>query len=114
VLSNLLHNAVKYTDPGGRISLAAGRQAGAVTLSVSDTGRGIEPEALLHIFDLFSQVRPSEATGLGIGLSVVREIVGLHKGRIEARSEGLGHGSGCLELLQTQSWARRRWPRASR
>jgi two-component system CheB/CheR fusion protein len=68
-------------------------------LRVGDTGRGIEPEALLHIFDLFSQVRPSEAVGLGIGLSVVREIVGLHKGRIEARSEGLGHGSEFIVTL---------------
>ena len=99
VLSNLLRNAVKYTEPGGRISLAAERHPAAVTLRVSDTGRGIEPEALLHIFDLFSQVRPSEAVGLGIGLSVVREIVGLHKGRIEARSEGLGHGSEFIVTL---------------
>jgi two-component system CheB/CheR fusion protein len=68
-------------------------------LRVGDTGRGIEPEALLHIFDLFSQVRPGEAVGLGIGLSVVREIVGLHKGRIEARSEGLGHGSEFIVTL---------------
>lgn len=100
VLSNLLRNAVKYTDPGGRITLAADRGAETFTLRVSDTGRGIEPEALTHIFDLFSQVRrPSEVAGLGIGLSVVREIVALHQGRIEARSEGPGHGSDFIVTL---------------
>lgn len=99
VLSNLLRNAVKYTAPGGRISLAAHRGPGTVTLHVSDTGRGIEPEALPHIFDLFSQVRPSDDGGLGIGLSVVREIVGLHDGRIEARSEGPGDGSEFIVTL---------------
>ena len=99
VFSNLLRNAVKYTNPGGRISLAADRGPGTATLRVSDTGRGIESEALPHIFDLFSQVSPSEDGGLGIGLSVVREIVGLHDGRIEARSEGRGYGSEFIVTL---------------
>ena len=58
-----------------------------------DTGQGIAEGALTHIFDLFSQVRPDEGNGLGIGLSVVREIVVLHGGSIEARSEGTGKGS---------------------
>jgi len=99
VLSNLLRNAVKYTDPGGRISLSAGRDPEAITLRVSDTGRGIEVGSLTHIFDLFSQVRPFETAGLGIGLSVVREIVALHDGRIEARSEGPGHGAEFIVTL---------------
>ena len=99
VLSNLLRNAVKYTDPGGRLSLAAERRGGTITLRVSDTGRGIEAEALTRIFDLFSQVRPSEGGGLGVGLSVVREIVALHGGRIEARSKGAGHGSEFIVTL---------------
>jgi PAS domain S-box-containing protein len=99
VLSNLLRNAVKYTEPGGRISLTAERTASVVKLRVGDTGRGIETEALPHIFDLFSQVRPSEGTGLGIGLSVVRQIVALHGGTIEARSEGLGRGSQFIVTL---------------
>jgi signal transduction histidine kinase len=98
VLSNLLRNAVKYSDPGGCISLAADRGATTVQLRVSDKGHGIEPEALTHIFDLFAQLRPSE-DGLGIGLSVVREIVELHEGRIEARSEGAGHGSEFIVTL---------------
>jgi signal transduction histidine kinase len=99
VLSNLLANAMKYTGPHGRILLAAVRREAAVTLSVSDTGRGIDCQALAHVFDLFTQVRPAEGAGLGIGLSVVREIVALHQGRIEARSEGLGHGSEFIVSL---------------
>jgi signal transduction histidine kinase len=99
VLSNLLANAMKYTGPCGRILLTADRREAAVTLRVSDTGRGLDRQSLSHIFDLFSQVRPAEGAGLGIGLSVVREIVALHRGRIEARSEGLGHGSEFIVTL---------------
>jgi PAS domain S-box-containing protein len=103
VLSNLFRNAVKYTARGGRISLAADRGAATVILRISDSGRGIDPEALPHVFDLFSQVRPAEAAGLGIGLSVVREIVALHDGQIEARSEGLGQGSEFIVTLPMAS-----------
>lgn len=99
VLSNLLRNAAKYTDPGGRISLTADRSATTVDVRVSDTGRGIEADALPHIFDLYSQVRPAESHGLGIGLSVVREIVVLHEGRVEARSDGPGRGSQFIVSL---------------
>jgi signal transduction histidine kinase len=99
VLSNLLRNAVKFTDPRGRISLAAERHAATIAVRVSDTGRGIEQKNLTRIFDLFTRVRPSEAAGLGIGLSVTREIVELHQGRIEARSAGLGHGSAFIVTL---------------
>jgi signal transduction histidine kinase len=99
VLSNLLRNAVKYTEPGGRISLAAEGIGSTIYVRVNDTGRGIEPDALAHIFDLFSQVRPGEAFGLGIGLSVAREIVALHGGQIDARSEGPGHGSEFIVML---------------
>lgn len=98
-LSNLLGNAMKYTDSKGRIGLAASREARAIVLRVSDTGQGIEPEALLHIFDLFTQVRPFEGEGLGIGLNVAREIVALHGGRIEARSDGQGLGSEFIVTL---------------
>jgi signal transduction histidine kinase len=99
VLSNLLRNAVKFTDPGGRLSIVAARGPTTVTVRVSDTGRGIEPDALERIFDLFSQVRPSGTEGLGIGLSVVREIVTLHDGWIHARSEGPGRGSEFVVTL---------------
>lgn len=99
VLSNLLDNAVKHTEPGGQIYLAAARAKTTITLRVSDTGRGLEPEALAHIFDLFSQIRPNEEAGLGLGLSIVMEIVTLHRGRIEARSEGPGRGSEFIVTL---------------
>jgi two-component system CheB/CheR fusion protein len=99
VLSNLLHNAVKYTEPGGRIDVALEAAVSTITLRVVDTGQGIAAGALARIFDLFSQVRPYEGTGLGIGLSVVREIVALHGGSIEARSEGTGKGSEFIVTL---------------
>ena len=99
VLANLLRNAVMCTDPGGRISLAAERDGATVTIRVSDTGRGIEQDALTKIFELFSQGRAPEIAGLGIGLSVVREIVTLHDGRIEARSAGAGSGSEFIVTL---------------
>ena len=99
VLANLLRNAIKYTPAGGRISLSAESGLRSVTFSVRDTGHGIEPAALPHIFDLFNQVQPADDGGLGIGLSVVREIVTLHGGRIEARSAGSGHGSEFIVTL---------------
>jgi len=99
VLSNLLRNAVKYTDPGGRIELKARRGPMTMTVHVSDSGRGIEREALPHVFDLFSQERPTEGEGLGIGLSVVRGIIVLHGGRIVARSDGPGSGSEFIITL---------------
>ncbi len=93
VVSNLLSNAVKFNKPGGRITMTVERMARTVTVRVSDTGRGIDPEALPHVFDLFSQARPHDGTGLGIGLSVARDIVLRHGGSIEARSEGVRKGS---------------------
>ena len=99
VLSNLLRNAVKYTDSGGRISLTAERDAETVTMRVRDTGRGIDPESLPHVFELFSQARPSDSAGLGIGLSVAKEIVVLHGGLIEAASGGEGQGSEFIVTL---------------
>jgi signal transduction histidine kinase len=68
---------------------------------VSDSGRGFEPRERTHIFELFGQVRPGEGRGLGIGLSVAYEIVTLHKGRIEARSDGPSRGSEFVVTLPT-------------
>jgi signal transduction histidine kinase len=99
VLSNLLDNAIKCTEPRGRIHLIATRVNATVTVRVRDTGCGLEPQALAHIFDLFSQVRPEQGTGLGLGLSVVLEIVTLHRGRVEARSDGHGLGSEFIVTL---------------
>ncbi|HET6164101.1 MAG TPA: PAS domain S-box protein [Planctomycetota bacterium] len=96
VLSNLLNNAAKYMDPCGRIGLAASQEGGDVVISVRDTGIGIKKEVLPRIFDMFMQGDPgSEQSegGLGIGLTLVRRLVELHGGSVEARSDGLGKGS---------------------
>lgn len=96
VLSNLLTNAAKYMDFGGRIELGV-RVAGAeVYIAVRDHGIGLEPASLTAIFEMFSQVKTTldrSEGGLGIGLALVRGLVALHGGRIEASSEGLGRGS---------------------
>ena len=99
VLSNLLVNATRYTDVGGRISLSTSRRAGTVTLRVTDTGRGIAPDVLPHLFDPFARTRAFDSPGLGLGLSIVREIVTLHGGHIEVRSPGLGQGSEFIVTL---------------
>jgi len=94
--SNLLNNAAKYTERGGAISLTAERQGGDVVVSVKDSGIGIPGDSLRNIFELFSQVQgTSERSqgGLGIGLSLVKQLVEMHGGTIEARSEGRGKGS---------------------
>jgi PAS domain S-box-containing protein len=96
-IANVLNNAAKYTDRGGRIALdAESSEQGFVRVHIRDTGIGISPEALDTIFDLFSQATPAlerSQGGLGIGLSLVRGLVELHGGTIEARSRGLGKGS---------------------
>ena len=96
VLANLLHNAAKFTDPGGKIELTAEIDGPQVLLRVRDDGQGIEPDLLPRIFDLFVQEDRSLARshgGLGIGLTLVRSLVERHGGRVEARSEGPGRGS---------------------
>jgi len=96
VVSNLLENAAKYTEPGGIIALALTREQGEAVLSIQDNGIGIALDRLENIFDLFTQVDSSlarSAGGLGIGLTLVRRLLELHGGSIEARSAGLGHGS---------------------
>jgi len=96
VFINLLNNAAKYTKRGGRIRLTAEREGGDAIVSVRDNGIGIPGDMLAHIFDLFTQVdRSSDQAlgGLGIGLTLVRRLVDLHDGSIEARSAGLDKGS---------------------
>jgi CheY-like chemotaxis protein len=96
VFANLLHNAVKYTDPGGRIRLRASRAAGTLAVSVADDGIGITPEALPRVVDMFTQVDRglgASRGGLGVGLSIVRSIVGMHGGSVEALSAGRGRGA---------------------
>jgi PAS domain S-box-containing protein len=96
VLINLLTNAVKYTDPGGRIALTAERSEGGVVVRVRDTGIGIEPEMLPRVFDLFVQGerRPDRSRrGVGIGLGLVKTLVEMHGGSVTADSQGPGTGS---------------------
>jgi PAS domain S-box-containing protein len=96
VVVNLIINAAKYTERGGRIDLSVERDGAEAVLRVRDNGMGISADMLPRIFDLFFQgERMLERTqgGFGIGLSVVRSLLSLHEGRIEARSEGLGKGA---------------------
>src|SRR5215475_5198338 len=102
VLSNLLNNAAKYTKDGGRIEFIAERVSEEVVLRVRDNGVGIAPEMLPQVFDMFVQVESSRDRsqgGLGIGLTLVRRLVEMHGGKIEARSTGLGKGSEFLVRL---------------
>jgi signal transduction histidine kinase/ActR/RegA family two-component response regulator len=96
VLSNLIGNAIKYSSAGGRIDLAVRAQGGCAELEVRDQGVGLAPEMLEHIFELFAQVDDTlerARGGLGIGLTLVRRLLELHGGSIEARSAGLDQGS---------------------
>jgi PAS domain S-box-containing protein len=96
VLSNLLTNAAKYTDPEGQIRLSASCEHDQLVIRVADSGVGINAENLPNIFEMFSQVHPTmdrSEGGLGIGLALARGLVELHGGRIEASSAGLGLGS---------------------
>ncbi len=96
VFSNLLTNAAKYTDAGGRIAIEAKRDGDGIVLSVVDTGRGISAEMLPHVFDLFAQEHQNldgSRGGLGLGLAIVKSLVALHGGSVAAESAGLGHGS---------------------
>jgi signal transduction histidine kinase/CheY-like chemotaxis protein len=96
VFANLLTNAAKYTDAGGHIWLTVQTDGDTAVVSIRDNGIGITPADLRSVFDMFTQVdRSSRRTqgGLGIGLTLVRSIVGMHGGRVEARSDGPGTGS---------------------
>ena len=96
IMANLLTNAAKYTDAGGVISLAAGGGPSHVRVTISDTGRGIAPEMLPRIFDLFAQERQEidrSDGGLGLGLAIVKSLVLAHSGTVEAHSDGKGRGA---------------------
>jgi signal transduction histidine kinase/ActR/RegA family two-component response regulator len=96
ILTNLLNNAAKYTEPGGVVCVTAQGQAGHVQLSVADTGVGIAAEMLPHIFEPFAQEQQTldrAQGGLGLGLTIVANLVKLHGGSVSVRSKGRGHGS---------------------
>jgi PAS domain S-box-containing protein len=96
VLANLLNNAAKYTDQGGRITLTATRDGQDALVRVRDNGMGIPADKLSHIFEMFAQIGRSHQRsqgGLGIGLALVNSLVRMHGGSVQAHSEGPGHGS---------------------
>jgi signal transduction histidine kinase len=96
VFQNLLNNACKYTERGGEVTVTTKREDDAAMVSVCDTGIGIPSDRLGEVFEMFSQVHPGTIRpdpGLGIGLALVKRLVEMHKGKVEARSEGLGRGA---------------------
>jgi CheY-like chemotaxis protein/anti-sigma regulatory factor (Ser/Thr protein kinase) len=104
IVTNLLNNAAKYTDPGGHIWLSLEREDNMAAIRVRDTGIGIPPEMLASVFDLFTQVDRSldrSQGGLGIGLTLVNRLVATHGGRVSATSEGPGKGSEFTVRLPT-------------
>jgi len=95
VFANILDNAAKYTPPGGRIDVLVTTDGGDVVVSVADTGIGVAPAKLASVFEMFTQIEASSTKaqgGLGIGLALVRRLVGLHGGSVTAHSDGIGSG----------------------
>ena len=102
IVGNLLNNAAKYTEPGGRIWLTAACEGAEAVIRVRDTGVGIAPELLPQVFDVFTQAERSldrSQGGLGLGLTLVRSLVQMHGGTVEAHSAGLGLGSEFIVRL---------------
>ncbi|HET7159705.1 MAG TPA: HAMP domain-containing sensor histidine kinase, partial [Burkholderiales bacterium] len=102
IVSNLLTNAAKYTEPGGQLSLRVEGDAREVVIRVRDNGIGIAPDMLDRVFELFARVEQPEGAGpdgLGIGLSLVQRLAQQHGGTITAHSRGLGHGSELIVRL---------------
>lgn len=102
VADNLLNNATKYTDEGGHIKLEVAVEGKEAVIRVRDNGMGLSADLLPHVFGLFTQAARSldrSQGGLGIGLTLVRQLVEMHGGRVEARSDGFGHGSEFIVRL---------------
>jgi two-component system CheB/CheR fusion protein len=104
---NIIRNALKFTPAGGRVDVALFAEDGSACVQVADTGQGIAPDFLPRVFDMFSQAQSGAAReqgGLGIGLSLVKQLVEMHGGKIEARSAGIGRGSTfCVRLPEVAS-----------
>lgn len=101
---NLLRNAVKFTPEGGSILIRTWNEGGELTVEITDTGMGIEPGSLPHIFEAFSQGAGRKLGGLGLGLSISKAICELHGGRILAVSPGYGQGATFRVFLPTGGW----------
>ena len=102
IANNLLSNAVKFTPPGGRIDVRVRVDGDVADLVVSDTGRGIRPEFLPHVFDKFRQedaTATREYGGLGLGLAIAQDLAALHKGEVQAFSDGAGRGASFVLRL---------------
>jgi CheY-like chemotaxis protein len=102
IIGNLVNNACKYTDPDGTVALTVQREGDSALIRVADTGIGIAPEILPHIFEMFTQVDHSlERTrgGLGLGLAIVKRLVELHEGTVQVASAGLGQGTEFIVRL---------------
>ncbi len=101
VVTNLLINSVRYTETGGAITIAAWRDGEEAVLQVRDNGQGIEAERLPHIFDSFGKARPPGGSGLGLGLTIVHNLMELHGGTATAQSDGPGKGATFEVRLKT-------------
>jgi len=106
IIWNLLSNAIKFTPKGGSVEVRLQRIESHVALTITDTGQGIEPEFLPHVFDRFRQSDSSSTRrhgGLGLGLSIVRQLVELHGGTVTASSRGVGEGTTFKVVLPLMS-----------
>jgi signal transduction histidine kinase len=103
VVSNLLVNGTRYTEPGGRVSVDLAHRPGDAVLTVGDTGRGISADVLPHIFEPFVRAEDAPEPGLGLGLAIARQLVELHGGTICATSAGPNHGSEFVVTFPAES-----------
>jgi CheY-like chemotaxis protein len=102
IISNLVGNAVKFTENGGTVTMAVDKLPGRIRLRIEDTGTGISPEALPHVFEAFRQGDSSTTRphgGLGLGLAIAHRLTALHGGTLAAASAGLGHGASFTVTL---------------